>query len=89
MWAELAWVALRDEDEVMLRNSRAWPPPVPSPARVFEGERLHVLGARFAYRAREMGFVRQGVDHVFGDDPQEGPLFGEKVLEATEGSWRA
>lgn len=75
LWAQLAWVAQRDEDEVMRRNSRRWPPPTPTDEERLEGERLRVLGSRFAYRALEMGFTRQGTDHCFGRDLQDGPLF--------------
>lgn len=91
LWAQLAWVALRDADAVLaggVGGKKRDSNPPPSEAELREAERLRVLGMRFSYRARAEGFCSQGTDYAFGDEPQTfvscwcGRLFGV-------GDWRA
>ena len=73
LWAELAWVAFRDADAVLGSGIGCKPDPFaprPDRAQIAEAERLTVLGARWSYLARQLGFCEQGTDAVFGDEPQ-------------------
>jgi hypothetical protein len=65
--AELAMVASIDAQAIA--DPYAWPPRRPmDDGERREVERLNVLSARFAYKAREFGCCDMGGDALFGGD---------------------
>ena len=60
IFAQLAYVAQRDADAAYEKRR----------PDVREGERLQVLGDRFAYRARALGFCEISIETTFGPAPQ-------------------
>jgi hypothetical protein len=78
LWAELSHVAWCDAQSVY-DSARGSPR---------EGDRLSLLSARFAYRAREMGFCLQGTDHIFGDEPQTFKVCGCDRRYETREDWQ-
>jgi hypothetical protein len=63
--AQVAQVAWNDA-QACLPDPYGWPAlPEPTSEQKAEYERLRVLSARLAYRAREHGVVDQGLDALF------------------------
>jgi hypothetical protein len=67
IFAELAMVTSLDAQAIA--DPYAWPPrPLMHDDERREVERLNVLSARFAYKARELGVCNQGGDALFGKE---------------------
>ena|GEM_PF-6686255 len=75
MWAELSHVAWADAEACAYTSPR-------------RSRRLRALSARFAYRARELGFCLHGTEHIWGETPQTYHECSCGRRHETEADWK-